>query len=30
VRVEMTAAIERIRAGKASQLPMWMRMSNAS
>jgi hypothetical protein len=30
VRVEMTAAIERIQAGKASQLPMWMRMSNAS
>jgi hypothetical protein len=30
VRVEMTAAIERIQAGKASQLPMWMRISNAN
>lgn len=30
VRVEMTAAIDRIQAGKASQLPMWMRISNAS
>ena len=29
VRVELTAAIDRIRAGKASQLPMWMRISNA-
>lgn len=27
VRVEMQAAIDRIRAGKASQLPMWMRIS---
>lgn len=30
VRVEMTAALERIQMGEASQLPMWMRMSNAS
>ncbi len=30
VCVEMTAAIDRIQAGKASQLPMWMRISNAS
>ncbi|PZO53372.1 MAG: PBS lyase [Phormidesmis priestleyi] len=30
VRIEMTAAIDRIQAGKASQLPMWMRISNAS
>ncbi len=30
VRVEMTAAIDRIQAGKAAQLPMWMRSSNAS
>ena len=30
VRVEMTAAIDRIQAGKATQLPMWMRISNAS
>ena len=30
VHVEMTAAIDRIQAGKASQLPMWMRISNAS
>ncbi len=29
VRAEMTAAIDRIQAGKASQLPMWMRISNA-
>ncbi|MGB7085371.1 MAG: HEAT repeat domain-containing protein, partial [Phormidesmis sp.] len=29
VRVEMAAAIDRIQAGKASQLPMWMRISNA-
>ncbi|MEM9091859.1 MAG: virulence factor [Cyanobacteria bacterium P01_F01_bin.53] len=27
VRVEMNAAIDRIQAGKASQLPMWMRIS---
>lgn len=30
VRVEMTAALERIQIGEASQLPMWMRISNAS
>ncbi len=30
VRVEMTAAIDRIQTGEASQLPMWMRISNAS
>ncbi|CAN5778929.1 conserved virulence factor C family protein [soil metagenome] len=30
VRVEMIAAIDRIQAGKASQLPMWMRISNAN
>ncbi|PZO19534.1 MAG: PBS lyase [Leptolyngbya foveolarum] len=29
VRVEMQAAIDRIQAGKASQLPMWMRISQA-
>ena len=29
VRVEMLAAIERIKSGKASQLPMWMRISQA-
>ncbi|MBE9061156.1 virulence factor [cf. Phormidesmis sp. LEGE 11477] len=30
VRVEMTAALERIQMGAASQLPMWMRISNAN
>lgn len=30
VRVEMTSAIDRIQAGKASQLPMWMRIRNVS
>ncbi|MGB3293469.1 MAG: virulence factor [Phormidesmis sp.] len=30
VRVEMTAATDRIQAGKSSQLPMWMRISSAS
>ncbi len=30
VRVEMTAAVDRIQTGEASQLPMWMRISNAS
>ncbi len=30
VRVEMTAAIDRIQAGKASQLPMWMRISGST
>ncbi|MGB3766032.1 MAG: hypothetical protein WA947_05695 [Phormidesmis sp.] len=27
VRVEMLAAIDRIESGNASQLPMWMRIS---
>jgi gamma-glutamylcyclotransferase (GGCT)/AIG2-like uncharacterized protein YtfP len=30
VRVEIMAAIDRIQAGKAAQLPMWIRISNAS
>ena len=29
VRVEMLAAIDRIESGKASQLPMWMRISQS-
>lgn len=29
VRVEMSAALDRIQAGEAAQLPMWMRISNA-